>query len=95
MRKTSAAAKAKPTSQDYDNSDDNGKTKSSKEESKNSKSNNSSRLHHHLSKFSSSSTHEDDNDEQYSTMLSTVDLRSRGTRDTRATWNSGSFVGNK
>ena len=98
MRKTSAAAtaaKAKSSSQDYDNSDDNGKTKSSKEESKNNKSNNKSRLHHHLSKFSSSSTNNEDDNEQYSTMLSTVDLRSRGTRDTRATWNSGSFVGNK
>ena len=100
MRKTPAAAKAKSKSQDYKSSDDNGKTKSKSQQHQQQqpiqrhgkeKSKKNSSLHHHLSKFSSSNN-EDDN-EHYSTMLSTVDLRSRVTGDTRATWDSGSFVG--
>ena len=85
-RKAAAAdVNVKTTGQNPGKSDSNGKTKKTsktqqhqmqhtdKEESKK-----NSSLHHHLSKFSSPNN-EDDN-EHYSTMLSTVDLRSRATR---------------
>jgi len=103
MRKASAAA---TKSQYHGDIESSGKTKSSmqhqtkkqqqqpqqqriqhrdKEEDKKKK----STLQHHLSKFSSSTK---DDDENYSTMLSTVDLRTRATRDTRATKDSRSFL---
>jgi len=98
MRK--AAAKTKPKRQDHSNIGDNydktSKSSSSKRQQQQKQRHDreadkkSSGLHHHLSKFSSSSN-KDDN-ENYSTMLSTVDLRSRATRDT--SMYSESFVAN-
>lgn len=101
MRKAAAAATNSQYHGDIKNS---GKTKTStllqtttqqqqqpiqyhdKEEDKKKKTS----LQHHLSKFSSTTK---DDDENYSTMLSTVDLRTRATRDTRATKDSKSFFG--
>jgi hypothetical protein len=96
MRK--AAAKTKPKRQDHGNSDNYDKTsKSSSKRQQQQKQRHdretdkkNSGLHHHLSKFSSSNN-KDDN-ENYSTMLSTVDLRSRATRDT--SMYSESYIGN-
>jgi len=94
-----AAAKTKPKRQDHSNIGDNydktSKSSSSKRQQQQKQRHDreadkkSSGLHHHLSKFSSSN--KDDN-ENYSTMLSTVDLRSRATRDT--SMYSESYVGN-
>ena len=102
MRKAPPAADAAKTKrQNHGSNDNNGKSKSSKRQQQQNqqhpmqrhdkeKLQKNSSLHHHLSKFSSSN--EGDN-ENHSTMLSSVDLRSRATPDTRATWDSGSFVG--
>ncbi len=80
VKQRMAAAKTKPKRQDYGNSDYYDETKSFKRQQQQQMrrhgkedQNEKSGLHHHLSKFSSSS--KDDN-ENYSTMLSTVDLRS-------------------
>eukprot|EP00985_Skeletonema_marinoi_P019051 scaffold10811_cov88-Skeletonema_marinoi.AAC.2 len=95
-----AAAKTKPKRQDHgnigDNYDKTSKSSSTKRQQQQKHRHDreadkkSSGLHHHLSKFSSSNN-KDDN-ENYSTMLSTVDLRSRATRDT--SMYSESFVAN-
>ena len=102
MRKAPPAADAAKTKgQNHGSNDNNGKNKSSKRQQQQNqqhpmqrhdkeKLQKNSSLHHHLSKFSSSNEGDNENN---STMLSTLDLRSRATPDTRATWDSGSFVG--
>ncbi len=103
MRKAAAAPKTKMTSQNNGKSFNNGKSynnrksKSPKRQQKQKQQQHQdeeektkkSSLHHHLSKFSASN--EQDN-EIYSTTIPSADLRSRATPDSRATWDSASFV---